>query len=160
MKNTTEIKVLKGANFSPCRKYRYTLYRIWNNEKPLLCWIGLNPSNANETEDDPTIRRVTNFTKDWGYGGFYIINLFAYRTPYPSELRNSLNPLGNNQRWFHKTINKCSKVVFAWGTINFDNDRARKVIRKYKGYSLGKNKDGSPKHPLYIRKNAQLVEFN
>ena len=65
-----------GAEFSPDRKYRYALWRIWDKSNPLIMFIGLNPSKANELKDDPTIRRVRRFAFDWGYGGVYMINYF------------------------------------------------------------------------------------
>ena len=57
------------AKFSPCRKYRYVLCRVCDRTKPFAMFIGLNPSNADETKDDPTIKRCLNFAKSWGYGG-------------------------------------------------------------------------------------------
>ena len=67
------------ATFSSCKKYRYSLFRIWDEDKPLVLFIGLNPSTADEKEDDPTIRRCINFAKQWGYGGLIMGNLFAFR---------------------------------------------------------------------------------
>lgn len=76
----------KGAKFSDCRKYRYTLWRIWNESEPCVMFIGHNPSTADEKEDDPTIRRCINYSRDWGYGGLYMVNLFAYRATDPKDL--------------------------------------------------------------------------
>lgn len=59
-----------GADFSNDRKYRYALWRIWDRTKPLVMFIGLNPSTANETENDPTIKSVGRISKNNGYGGF------------------------------------------------------------------------------------------
>jgi len=67
--------VESGAEFSECRKYRYALWRIWDKSKPLVMFIGLNPSTANENVDDPTIRSVCRMTKNNGYGGVYMMNL-------------------------------------------------------------------------------------
>ena len=58
-----------GAVFSPDRIYRYVLYRVWDEAKPRVMFIGLNPSTADESVDDPTIRRCKRFAADWGYGG-------------------------------------------------------------------------------------------
>ena len=66
------------AQFSSCRKYRYVLERKWDNALPNVLFIGLNPSRADENSDDPTIRRCINFAKTWGFGGFHIVNLFAF----------------------------------------------------------------------------------
>ena len=106
-----------GAEFSEDGKYRYALWRIWNTELPLVAILGLNPSTANETSDDPTIRRVKSFAKGWGYGGFYMLNLFAFVTPYPDELKKCDNPLGNNNEWLHKIGAKCDRIIFAYGNF-------------------------------------------
>ncbi|HDR1569813.1 TPA: DUF1643 domain-containing protein, partial [Pasteurella multocida] len=69
-----------NAIFSDCGTYRYVLWRIWDTLLPRITFIGLNPSTADESNDDPTIRRCINFAKKWGYGGIYMVNLFAYRS--------------------------------------------------------------------------------
>lgn len=86
-----------GAIFSADRLYRYTLTRRWDG-RPMMAWIGLNPSTADETEDDPTIRRCTGFAKAWGYGGMVMLNLFAYRATDPKEMMCTAlirDPIGN-----------------------------------------------------------------
>ncbi len=88
-----------GAIFSPCGKYRYVLWRKWEADGPYIMFIGLNPSTANADTDDPTIRRVVRFAKSWGYHGVYMLNLFAYVTPYPEELKKCLDPVGENDMY-------------------------------------------------------------
>ncbi len=74
------------AELSKCRAYRYALWRTWDESKPFAMFVGLNPSTADELEDDPTIRRCINFSKLWGYGGLCMVNLFAYRATDPTAL--------------------------------------------------------------------------
>ena len=77
------------------RKYRYALWRIWDENKPYVLFIGLNPSTADETKDDPTVRRCIGFTQSWKkYGGVYLANLFAYRATNPRELEVVADPIG------------------------------------------------------------------
>ena len=64
--------VNRGAKFSPCKKYRFQLLRLWDDQLPIIMFLMLNPSSADAHNDDPTIRRCANFTKNRGYGGFYI----------------------------------------------------------------------------------------
>lgn len=87
-------EVSKGADLSFDRTYRYSLWRIWNADKPFVLFIGLNPSAADENEDDPTIRRCINFARRWGYGGLYMANLFALRATDPSEMKAHKRPVG------------------------------------------------------------------
>lgn len=148
-----------GAEFSSCGKYRYALWRIWDKSKPLLMYIGLNPSTANQNSDDPTIRRVKNFTHKFGYGGFYMMNLYAFITPYPEELQTESDPIGENDNWLELIAIKCDKVVFCWGSFKGIRQRALAVSDKFYGCALSVNADGSPGHPLYLPKSSELIEY-
>ena len=150
---------ISGAKFSSCRKYRYYLWRIWDKSKPLIMFIGLNPSTANENSDDPTIRRVKNFALDWGYGGVYMTNLFAYVTAYPEELKKCDDPLGDNDKWLDIVSSSCEKIIFAWGSFKEATERAKDITTKFNGYSLQINQDGSPRHPLYVKKDTKLISY-
>lgn len=150
-----------GAEFSKNRKYRYALWRIWDESKPFIMFIGLNPSTANETDPDPTITRVVDFAKDWGYGGVYMMNLFALVSKEPTDLKKSKDPLGDNDGWIEKIAPKCSEVVFAWGNFKEARERAQQVIKMFpNAKALILNKNGSPRHPLYIKGTTVLIPFN
>lgn len=151
-----------GAEFSECRKYRYALWRIWDNNKPFVMFIGLNPSTANENVNDPTIRRVISIAKNLGYGGVYMMNCFAYVSTDPDELVHNGNNLTNN-RWLVHVSNKCKDIIFAWGNFKIVKDTARDfdlMTMFPNALALQINKNGSPKHPLYVKSNIQPVEYN
>lgn len=142
-----------GAEFSECRKYRYALWRIWDESKPMVMFIGLNPSTANETNDDPTIRRVKRFAADWGHGGVYMLNCFPYISTNPNDLRDFGNT-SMNDHWLYKIANKCNEVIFAWGSFDVVKELGRDEelsIMFPKAKALTINKNGSPRHPLYVR---------
>lgn len=111
----------KGARFSPCGKYRYVLWRIWERSQnmalPMAMCIGLNPSTANASDDDPTIRRLTSLLKSRGYGGFYMTNLFALISPYPEDLRTCPDPVAQNDFWLDIVFKKSDDVIFCWGNF-------------------------------------------
>jgi len=149
-----------NAIFSEDRKYRYALWRIWDAEKPKIMFIGLNPSTANEDQNDPTIRRVIRFAKDWGYGGVYMMNLFAVVSADPKVLLTCENPVMDNDYWLKATKRKCMDVLFAWGNFKEAYSRAKQVEAMFSGaYCLGKNKNGTPKHPLYISANQKQLIY-
>lgn len=75
--------VVKSASFSPCRKHRFELSRVWDASLPKLMVIGLNPSTADETEDDPTIRRCMAFARRERLGGLLMVNMFSLRSTNP-----------------------------------------------------------------------------
>ena len=151
-----------GANFSKDLRYRYLLWRKWNVDLPMINFIGLNPSTANATDDDPTMRRCISFAKEWGYGGFYMTNLFAYRTPYPTDLLKAKNPVGKeNDKWIKKIYKKVDKVVLAWGTKGNFLGRDNQILNKVqdKAFCLGYTKEGFPRHPLYVKSGTTLKKF-
>lgn len=150
----------KGAIFSDCRKYRYVLWRIWDTNKPFIMFIGLNPSTANEKTDDPTIRRVQRFAFDWGYGGVIMMNLFVYVTSSPEELEKCNDHLSLNNEWLTSVAVICERIIFAWGSFKQARERAKEVKKMFDGYALAINKDGSPKHPLYIKKNVKPIKIS
>ena len=87
--------IKSDASFSKDRIHRYTLYRVWNEELPKVLFIGLNPSTATETKNDPTIRRCMGYAKDWGYGSYIMGNIFAFRSTDPKNLRKTHDPIGS-----------------------------------------------------------------
>ncbi len=90
-----DLKIEQSAVFSPSRKYRYVLRREWGDtERKMAVFIGLNPSTADETTDDPTIRRCMGYARDWGCSGLYMLNLFAVRATDPKDMLADLNPVG------------------------------------------------------------------
>jgi hypothetical protein len=149
-----------GAEFSPCRKYRYALWRIWDESKPLVMFIGLNPSTANEVKTDPTITRVRAFAERWGCGGFYMMNLFALVSPYPKDLARSDDPVGDNDGWLERIAPKCARIIFAWGNFHETKMREDKIIAMFPhAEALIINQNGSPRHPLYVPGDVEPVKF-
>jgi len=88
--------ILRRTVFSPCRRYRYALWRKWDAHNPeYALFIGLNPSTGDEVADDPTLRRCVGFAKAWGYGAVCVANLFALRENRPgqdAEARQACRP--------------------------------------------------------------------
>lgn len=122
-------------------------------------FIGLNPSKANETDSDNTVTRVRNFSIRWGYGGFYMMNLFAYVSTDPDKLivckDNTLN-----DSWLSQVRKLCKDVVFAWGNFKIAESRAKEVIAMFPdAKALFLNKNGSPRHPLYVPSNIELIPY-
>ena len=155
----------KDAKFSSCRRYRYALWRIWDFSKPSAMFIGLNPSTADETKDDPTIRRCINFAKSWDYGGIYVTNLFAYRSNSPNKMKIQSNPIGDeNDKWIKKLSQKSGVIIAAWGNDGSHLNRSRIIECKIPNLKcIKKNKSGQPSHPLYLKSNLKpksLKEMN
>lgn len=159
---------------SPDRRYRYTLWREWGiGTLPLLnhqesadsyCnFICLNPSTADETKDDPTIRRCVGFAKQWGYGAFVMTNLFAWRETSPKLMKKTAFPIGDdNDMWLLRIASGASKIITAWGKDGEYLNRGAivRAMLKQNGLHpchLGVCQNGEPKHPLYLSKNLSPI---
>lgn len=154
----------RGAQFSDCRKYRYFLFRIWDETKPLAMCIGLNPSTANESEDDTTITNLRTMLMEHGYGGFYMMNLFALISPDPNDLRKCPNPWMNNDHFLKIIRERVQDVIFCWGAFKQAEYTAKKVSKMFPdSLCFGKNRAGKPLHPLaasiWMRSEMRLQRF-
>lgn len=158
---------IRGARLSEDGKYRYKLWRQWG-KRPLLGFVMLNPSTADELEDDPTIRRCIGFAKREGFGGIYVGNLFAWRATDPAELSQVNDPYGpDNFKTLYRMSALLPKIVFAWGA----HPLASKAWYRQKMafapglnpqaalYCLGTTKNGNPRHPLYLAASTKLEAY-
>jgi hypothetical protein len=145
---------------SDCGKYRYHLER---GEDPRVAWVMLNPSTADAELDDPTLRKCMGFTKDWGYGGVALGNVYAYRTPLPDVLfKAECDIVGPHNHVALAALAEAPLRVVAWGRHARPDDVARVMHAlgtKRPVWCLGVNQDGSPKHPLYVPYAARLIEW-
>lgn len=149
-----------GATFSDNRVYRYLLWRVLDHHPAArkIAWLMLNPSTADEQQDDPTIRRCLGFSEAWGFGHVTIVNIFALRSTDPDALYHHMDPIGpENDAQIIKTVGEVEQVVCAWGRNGRLRQRGASVRRLLHGIDatakavcLGTTKEGHPKHPLYL----------
>jgi hypothetical protein len=165
----------RKTRLSEDRKYRWTLWREWpmkdgeerqgnGDGRAYVMFIGLNPSTADETQDDPTIRRCIGFAKSWGFGTLCMTNLFAFRATSPKDLFAEPEPVGQlNDSYLENCARDACIVIAAWGKHGAYRKREADVairfacLDKFSGKQfqcLGRNRDGSPRHPLYLRKDT------
>lgn len=168
---TMTVPQINGALFSPDRKHRFKLWRSIGNEHKYgdlaVLFIGLNPSTANETQDDPTIRRCEEFAKQWGFSKMYMGNLFSYVTAYPKELtvENCLKNDDENRLALSKMARESLRVVLCWGNNGWIRNQGKEIAEYIDTQStcppvcFGINKNGQPKHPLYLPKNAEVMTY-
>ena len=152
----------KDAKLSDCRKYRYALWRTWDSEMPYAMFIGLNPSTADETEDDPTIRRCINYAKDWGYGGLCMVNLFGFRATDPNDMKKASDPIGpDNDTWLNTLAKNAGVIIGAWGNHGSYLNRSSEIIKIIPNIKcLKQNTSGEPAHPLYQKKTATPIDIS
>ena len=153
---------IRSAMLSPCGAYRYWLSRRWDETLPDCAFIMLNPSTADASKDDPTIRRVMGFAESWGFGGVNVYNLFALRATDPRRLRDHADPIGpENDGWLGQ-IPREAVIVAAWGSWGDYRGRGLAVRRMFLGRlsRLGATERGHPRHPLYVPAATKHEPFN
>jgi hypothetical protein len=142
--------------------YRYTLWRVWSAALPKVTFILLNPSTADATLDDPTVRRCVGFARAWGFGSLELVNLFAYRATHPYQLKTALDPVGPaNDAAILQAVSSAQLVVVGWGTHGRLYGRDRAVLRLLPDSvcCLGATRDGFPRHPLYLKQATAPVPY-
>lgn len=152
--------------------YRYVLGRFIDPMHGVGSglFVMLNPSTADDSTDDPTIRRCASFARRFGWLSFRVVNLFAIRATDPKDLADLLaggaDIVGpDNDRTLHSALNSSSQVVAAWGASGGELAKARAgVVRAanpgVEWWCLGTTKDGAPRHPLYVRGDAPLERWS
>lgn len=159
----------RGAVLSECTRYRYRLWRIWDDDLAPTAFVMLNPSTADASADDPTIRRCVGFAKRWGAGGIVVVNLFAFRATDPEKLveahANGVDVVGPEAaHHLDAVFSVADVVVCAWGAHPIAGP-ARiahvlgRIPRSTEVVCLGKTQGGAPRHPLYLRKDSARVLF-
>lgn len=146
----------RWADLSADGAHRLVLGRRWSDELPVVAFIGLNPSTADATEDDPTVRRCAGFARAWGYGGVLIANLFTFRAADPRVLAACQTPLTFGADNALRDVGEAADLVIeAWGAhaMASASGRDRHVRALLAGRApravLGLTQDGAPRHPLY-----------
>ncbi len=160
---------MNSATISACGQYRYVLTRRipsvlrWVN--PCL-FIMLNPSTADATNNDPTIRRCIGFAESEGCTSLTVVNLFALRATDPSELTRHRDPVGpDNDRHIEAQVrdHQNGLIIAAWGANNFAEHRARMLMDTLgpnpRIQALATTKLGWPRHPLYLRADLRPQDW-
>lgn len=158
--------MISGAAFSACRNYRYSLTREWNPERGRLLWIMLNPSTADESRDDATIKRCLVRGINGGFGSIEVVNLFALRSTDPRVLAQHDRPVGpDNDTVIAAACGRAAAICCAWGQFGSLMQRDSKVFHTVMittgrwPFCLGKNSDGTPKHPLRVPYSVPFSDF-
>lgn len=150
------------AVYSDDMAYRYEFHRDWadSGSRRRVVWVLLNPATGDtDGKPRPTLGRCINWSKQWGYGGLTIINLFAYRATHPKDLKAARDPLGpDNDATLQRVAANADRVVAAWGSHGRLLGRGRNVAAHLPGaLCLGHTHRGEPRHPLYVPATAALV---
>lgn len=153
-----------GATFDPAKTFRYTLWRNFVMDPKDAClWIMLNPSTADESTDDPTVRRCQQFSRAWGFDSCQVVNIFAYRSRDPNVLPDVSDPIGpENDDVLRREAAAASKIICAWGvngSVNGRSTQLRVLLSAFECWCFGLTKNREPLHPLYQPAKIALVRW-
>lgn len=153
--------MIKSAIFLD-NDYRYELRRVFDDSKPLIAFVGLNPSTAGCKEDDHTIIKCISYCESWGYGGFIMVNLFAHVSTNPKDLFKSADPIGiDNDKFLKNAFKEVDKVICCWGDTVDMQGRNKDVLRLINNpFCLIKLKNGEPGHPARLSGNLVPIRYN
>jgi hypothetical protein len=157
----------RAAVISDCGLYRYWLER-GPAGTPYVAWVLANPSTADASIDDPTVRKARGFSKLWGYERFVFVNVFGYRSTDPMGLRGVEDPVGPlNENHIREVAEYADKIVVAWGNaiIKEKRPQIKPTLALLTGlhdkplHCLGYTADRSPRHPLMLAYSTPLEEY-
>jgi hypothetical protein len=158
-----------GMLLSDCGSYQYRLWREWDASRPALAFLMLNPSAADEHDEDPTLTRCCARAVANDFGRIEVVNLFPLRTNSPDELLSDPDALGPRSLAngaILGSVDRASMVICAWGSHDAAATRAADVLHLLgitcmarKLFHLGLAPDGNPIHPLYVPASARVMQF-
>lgn len=154
------------ATISACGSYRYDLSRYWGfQHEPFVTWIMLNPSTADATENDQTIRKVQGFTQRMGRTGFWVVNLFAFRAREPKAMKRARDPVGpDNDDAIIRRAMAAPVVMCAWGPHGHFGNRDRDVLKLLRDHGVKPKclivtASGAPGHPLMLGYDRPILDY-
>ena len=152
-------------------EYRYILGT--RGQKPLIC-VGINPSTAAPDALDPTLQSAQRIALSNGYDSFLMFNVYAQRATRPDDMEAFCNQSlhKENRKAFRYLLSLAGHpaVWAAWGNLiekrgylmdclrDFAADAAAAGASWYTAGSLLKS--GHPHHPLYLKRDTRLLEFD
>ena len=142
-----------GAVFSHCNRYRYFLWRNFDSGQGIVTFLGLNPSTADSSKDDPTMRRCTSFAKNWGFSGFWMINLFARKATVFKQVQHEKRKLigRDNLLWWDFCQSRSQMIIGCWGNPGAYLEQDKIAHEFFESLHLIRlNRSGQPAHPLYL----------
>ncbi len=155
-----------GATFSPCRRWRYLLWRRWDEAKPVANFLMLNPSTADEVKLDPTCARARDYAERWGYGALIVTNVFGWRATDPARMKAVEGSGRSGKRCRHREGGEGigdrglrlgeSRCV---SRALFTQVRALLTKSRIKLHVLRVNANGEPAHPLYLPGRLEPISW-
>jgi len=168
------LALMAGVNgdavFSDDGRHRPLMRRWLGDTFPdrYLMFIGMNPSTADATVNDPTCAREWTFTQREGFDAMVKANVGDYRATHPKMLLEPDVVVSSpaNLPTIREQAKGAARVILCHGKLNKALVPAGQALVQAlteDGIDLwcfGTNADGSPKHPLYLKGDTPLVRWS
>lgn len=113
-------------------KFRFVLGRIWDKSLPIRAFLCANPSKADDIRYDLTAFKCQTLAANWGWGGFYLVNLYPNYSTLPSAVvhRDEANVI--NKQYVKEIFEKVDMIVIACGNghLSMQNELLENVPPK------------------------------
>lgn len=162
-----DLSAASGAIFSDCRKYRYLLWRRWDNlishEERWFLFVGMNPSKADAIRSDPTVSQMRGRAQRMGCTGLLVVNCSAFVSTDPKGLIGLVDAVGPlNEEYIRYAADVAGTICCAWG--NTDGERAAAMEKALLSsgkplYCLDKTSSGNPRHPRGVSLETEIKEW-
>lgn len=155
-----------GAQFSPCGKYRYFLWRTFADgaDAAPLVFGCLNPSRAgaDPKDSDPSVGRMMGFAAREKAGGLIVVNLSPFVATDPKEMeaahRSGVDVLHTEfSRLAYRKAADFGAFVVAWGGgvkpcrwLGPHVTMMLHIAGTARCLGRTENGKGQPRHPLYL----------
>jgi hypothetical protein len=153
--------------------HRLLLWRVWDDDAPVLVWWMLNPSTADHESNDPTIRRCIAWARMWGFGGIVVVNCYALRSTSPAAMLRHADRIGvHNDDVLRAVIDRAAqqqlapdrpRIVVAWGEhLELERESAITALLlelQIGTHCLGRTKAGRPRHPVRLPYDTPLEHW-
>lgn len=155
------------AIFDRSRLHRFALAKDWQSRGDgtmgWCMWLMMNPSTADHMQLDPTLTRCEGYSRRWGYGGMLIANVCSWRCPVPEALARAeaWHLHEANQIAIRALADMADIIVCGWGSCRHVRPHRLPDLSAHaaKLRALKTNRDGHPTHPLYLRRDLELMHF-
>lgn len=160
-----------SAFISPCGQYRFRLERTVAMAGPVYAFLGINPSTADGSMNDATVRKWIGFTKAWGASRFIVGNVSPLRAADVRKLKQHLLPAqvrGDNLHHLCQILSEADYLVPCWGNRikvprvmhnDIDELLAMLLSSGKPVMTFGLTKSGDPKHPLKLGYDTPLMPW-
>ena len=158
-----------SAVISNCGMYRYRLDRAVSDSGPVYAFFGVNPSTADASDDDATVRKWRGFTQRWGGSRFIVGNAFAYRSTDVRQLASVEDAFGDLVgEYITNIINEADILVPCWGNTSKVPPSLRYAFGELMDALLSSGKpvkcfgltaSGDPRHPLMLGYSTPLIDY-